>query len=85
MKETTTAATKPGDETMIGREIRTLMRKNKMTIRDLSAKMGITMKRIRQVRSAGLACPFAVRDWTEAITGADPGPTAAWLAKRRMA
>jgi hypothetical protein len=67
---------------MTGKQITTLMRKNHMTIRGLAKTTGFTMKRIREVRSAGLACPYAVRDWVEAITGTDPGASAEWLAKR---
>jgi hypothetical protein len=50
------------------------MRRHHVTIRELSARMDITMKRIREVRRAGLHDPNAIRDWIEAITGQDPGP-----------
>ena len=57
-----------------GREIVRLMRRHHVTIRELSARMGITMKRIRQVRRDGLQHPAYIRDWVQAITGQDPGP-----------
>jgi hypothetical protein len=56
-----------------GREIAKLMRMYRVTIRDLSQRTGITMKRIRQVRENGLDNRRAIRDWIEAITGEDPG------------
>lgn len=57
-----------------GRELVKLMRRYRVTIRELSARTGITMKRIRAVRHEGLADRHAIRDWVEAITGQDPGP-----------
>ena len=57
-----------------GPEIACLMRRHHVTIRGLSERMGIPMKRIREVRRDGLACRHAIRDWIEAITGQDPGP-----------
>jgi hypothetical protein len=56
-----------------GREIAKLMRMYRVTIRDLSQRTGITMKRIRQVRENGLDNRRAIRDWIEAITGEAPG------------
>ena len=50
-----------------------LMRKFRRTIRGLSNDIGITMKRIREVRSEGLTDPLPIRDWVEAISGIDPG------------
>jgi len=58
---------------MTGKEITALMRRHKVTIRQLSRRMGITQKRIREARAAGLADAAAARDWVEAITGKDPG------------
>lgn len=54
-------------------EVKCLMRRHRITIRQLADKMQITMKRVRQVREAGIRGP-AVRDWMEHITGHDPGP-----------
>lgn len=48
------------------------MRKHKVTIRVLSQRTGITMKRIRQVRTEGLDNQGVIRDWLEKITGVDP-------------
>jgi len=59
-----------------GREIIKLMRQNHVTIRELSSRMQITMKRIREVRRDGLCHPGVIRDWVEHITGEDPGPIA---------
>jgi hypothetical protein len=57
-----------------GEAISRLMRKHKVTIRELAERTGITMKRIRQVRAIGLEDRLAIRDWIEAIVGSDPGP-----------
>lgn len=56
-----------------GRELTSLMRSNRITIRELSGRMQITQKRIREVREGGLTDLYAIRDWVEAITGSDPG------------
>ena len=56
-----------------GRAIVTLMRQTKTTIKQLSQRMGITMKRIRQVRSDGLKGRALIRDWVQGISGEDPG------------
>ena len=58
-----------------GREIASLMRKHRTTIRELAQRMQITQKRIRQVRECGLEGPELSRDWIQAITGVDPGPS----------
>ena len=49
------------------------MRVHKVRIRELSRRMQITMKRIREIREIGLDEQYAIRDWLEAITGVDPG------------
>jgi hypothetical protein len=51
-----------------------LMRRHHVRIRTLAQRLGISMRRIRQVRQTGLTCPHAARDWVQAITGTDPGP-----------
>jgi hypothetical protein len=51
-----------------GREIVTLMRKYKVTIRELSQRMQIPMTRIRTIRKAGIQ-GHAACDWFEHITG----------------
>ncbi len=58
---------------MTGRQIKSLMIVNNMTIRSLSIVMQITQVRIREIRKSGLTCRYTVRDWIEAITGSDPG------------
>ena len=57
-----------------GPEIVKLMNRHHVTIRELSGRMQITMKRIREVRRDGLHDRHAIRDWIQAITGQDPGP-----------
>ena len=59
--------------TMNGKTIRRAMRVYKITIRELAARMDITIKRVRHVRKHGLTEPLFIRDWFEAITGRDLG------------
>lgn len=54
-----------------GKEVIRLMRQHKVTIRDLKAKFQITLKRTREVRTAGVA-GFHAEEWTYLITGAWP-------------
>lgn len=56
-----------------GRELATLMRRNRVTIKMLAARIGTTQKRVRQVRVSGFTDPLSIRDWIQAITGDDPG------------
>ena len=60
-----------------GEQVRYLMRVYRVKIRELSQRLGITQKRIRQVRECGLDHPYAIRDWIEGIISEDPGPMAA--------
>lgn len=62
-------------EKLSGKDVYRMMRKHKVTIKSLSQRTGISMKRIREVREKGLTDSHAVRDWMEAISGIDPGPT----------
>ena len=55
-----------------GKAIFALMRKTGVTMRQLKAKSGLTLKRMREVRKTGLTYQ-AARDWIQAITGEDPG------------
>jgi len=48
------------------------MRANHKTIDGLSGTMGVTKKRVREVRANGVCGRGYVMDWMEAITG-DPG------------
>jgi hypothetical protein len=57
-----------------GKGITSLMRRHRQTIEQLAFRMGLTQKRIRQVRERGLRDPNAVRDWIQAITDEDIGP-----------
>jgi hypothetical protein len=59
-----------------GEEIRRLMRRRSCALRELAARSGFTLKRIREVWAAGLESPGAARDWVQAITGSDPGARA---------
>jgi hypothetical protein len=51
-----------------------LMRIHKCPMRTLSARMGITLARIRLRRTHGISDPYVARDWIQAVTGTDPGP-----------
>lgn len=65
--------------TFTGKEIASLMRKHRLTIRGLKAKTGFTMKRIREIRNSGIK-GHAACDWFEAITGSlSPRMKAAYL------
>lgn len=57
-----------------GKEIVSLMRRHGTRIRTLAYRLGTTLKRIREIRTKGLTCQLAIRDWIQAITGEDPGP-----------
>ncbi len=57
-----------------GIEVKALMRRHRKTIEELSFRMGITQKRLREVREKGLHDVYALRDWLEAVTGEDVGP-----------
>lgn len=52
-----------------GTSIAKLMRKHGKTIRGLADAMGITQKRVREVRVRGVKGEAFVQDWMEAITG----------------
>ena len=56
-----------------GRDLRTLMRRHRVTIRMLAQRMDIPMTRIRACRTHGLTDWNVMRDWVEAMTGVDPG------------
>jgi len=58
---------------MTGKRLCSLMRFSKVTIRQLKKRTGFTLKRIREVRAAGIYDANICRDWIEAITGNDPG------------
>ena len=57
---------------MEGKERGRLMRANHVTIRELSGRMQITQKRIREVRESGLAGRELIRDWIQGVIGHDP-------------
>jgi len=57
---------------MEGKELVRLMRANHVTIRELSGRMQITQKRIREVRESGLVGRELIRDWIQGVIGHDP-------------
>lgn len=59
---------------MSGLMVRIMMRRYRVTIREMSARIGYPMTTVRRVRRDGLASKLAARDWLQAITGSDPGP-----------
>ena len=67
-----TLATTPTQ--LSGKEVIGLMRKHRVRIDALAFRLGTTQKRVRKIRRVGLQDALAIRDWTEAITGDDPGP-----------
>ena len=68
------SATPLPPSTLSGDELVRLMRKHRMTISNLAFHVGMTQKRVRQLRRTGLTDAAVIRDWLEAITGQDPGP-----------
>lgn len=68
-----------------GSTIARLMRQRRVTIRALAARMNITIKRVRHVRTHGVGGEGFVQDWLEAIMGEarrpDPVMNAAVLAR----
>jgi hypothetical protein len=56
-----------------GHDLCTLMRQHRVTIRMLAQRMDIPMTRVRYRRLHGIAEWNVIRDWVQAITGADPG------------
>jgi len=56
-----------------GRDLRTLMRRHRVTIRLLAQRMDIPMTRVRYRRLHGIEDWPLMRDWVQAITGVDPG------------
>ena len=70
----TAAATFPVDH-LTGATVVRLMRAQRKTIAGLAAAMGITQRRVRQVRAQGVRGCHFVADWMEAIVG---NPHAGW-------
>lgn len=60
-----------------GPSIVKLMRMHGKTIRGVAVSMGITQKRVRQVRDRGVKGEAFVQDWMEAIAGDFKGGWAA--------
>ena len=57
---------------LTGHSICRLMRLHRVTMRDIKARHGITLKRVREVRSSGVR-GFMAEDWFRIITGRWPG------------
>ena len=66
---------------LTGVEIRRLMRVHRWTIRRMADRLAVTLKRVRQMRAAGVTGHSAC-DWYEALTGAlAPAMTAYYRAR----
>ena len=61
-----------GVNALSGSDIRRLMRKHQVKMRDLKSKYQLTLKRIREVRLKGVT-GFSADEWTYLITGNWPG------------
>ena len=59
---------------MTGKTLKNLMRTNKVTIRELAARLDMPMTRVRFRRQHGFTNRFAASDWIFAITGKRPDP-----------
>jgi hypothetical protein len=58
---------------LTGSMIIRLMRQHRVTMRDIKARHGVTLKRIREVRTKGVR-GFAAEEWFMIITGKWPDP-----------
>jgi hypothetical protein len=74
MRPTTTADLNIRLPRLSGSTIVRLMRQRRVTIRALAARMNITIKRVRAVRSEGVRGEAFVQDWLEAILAEDGRP-----------
>lgn len=54
-----------------GEEIRRLMRVHRRTIRSTASGMGITMKRVREVRARGVQGDLYVWEWSTYLAGGE--------------
>lgn len=52
-----------------GRELCQMMRRHKITIRELARRIGVAQHRIRFRRLAGFTCVSTAVDWKQAIIG----------------
>lgn len=53
---------------LTGAEVRRLMRKNGLTIKGIAQRVGITQKRVREVRANGVT-DFLADEWHYYLTG----------------
>lgn len=58
---------------LTGAEIRSLMATYDVTIRDLAARCGLTLDRVREVRAKGVTGALLTAEWYLMLTG-DSGP-----------
>lgn len=68
---------------LTGAEIRSLMATYEITIRDLAARCDLTLDRVREVRTKGVAGVLLTAEWYFMLTG-DAGPFDA-VTQRRAA
>lgn len=59
---------------LTGNMVKRLMRRHKVTMREIKAKFQITLKRIREVRANGVE-DFLAAEWIFIITGKWPETT----------
>ncbi len=62
-------ASKSPEFTISGKELCGLMRRHRVTIRELARRTGFPQTKIRQRRTTGITRTLAALDWIEAITG----------------
>ncbi|WP_432263071.1 hypothetical protein [Cupriavidus sp. TMH.W2] len=75
MRESVTKARGPETMRLSGKMITALMRLNGKTIESLARAMGITQKRVREVRERGVAGEGYVLDWVEALSASAAEPS----------
>jgi hypothetical protein len=64
-----TTATQFAEASLTRFDLTTLMRVNKVTIRQLANRMGVTMTRVREVRAMGRVPYMVYCDYHEGVTG----------------
>lgn len=60
---------RPEPETMSGPEVCRLMRRNHCTVAQLAERLGVTVYRVRMVRSEGIEGADLIAAWCDGITG----------------
>jgi hypothetical protein len=54
------------------KEVKSLMRQHRKTIRGLAQQWNLTLKRVRHVRTNGVSGEAFVRDWLEILSAPQP-------------